>query len=361
MRDFFNTGLATLKLIASLFISIALVACKSYPSSPAPVVDISTKSEHAASSTKSTPSSSTKSAPTQEKDWRPDLYVVKKGDTLFSIGLEHGFDYKEIAQDNQIEPPYTIKIGQTLKLKNLKSNEKSKQPERKVDEKKSVDKKSDEEVVTKPLQADTALPQGKPLNEPIVGKPLDDGKANTATIPAGEPSNAAQTTTTQNPSTIQNPANTADINDKLAPQSRTTSRLANSTPSASLPNTTEWSWPTKGKVVNPFNESSNAKGIDIEGVMGQEINAAGSGKVIYNGADLRGYGNMVIIKHDKDYLSVYAHNSKSLVKEGQQINKGQKIAEMGNSGTDKVKLHFEIRFQGKSVDPMKYLGNLNPQ
>jgi lipoprotein NlpD len=116
-----------------------------------------------------------------------------------------------------------------------------------------------------------------------------------------------------------------------------------------------WAWPTQGKVIKGFSESGSARGIDIAGTMGQPIHAASPGKVIYSGEDLRGYGKLVIIKHDDTFLSVYAHNSKILVKEGQQVLKGQKIAEMGNTDTDQVKLHFEIRQQGKSVDPMKYL------
>ena len=115
-----------------------------------------------------------------------------------------------------------------------------------------------------------------------------------------------------------------------------------------------WAWPTQGKLIARFNEGSN-KGIDIAGTMGQAINAASTGKVIYSGSDLRGYGKLVIIKHNKTYLSVYAHNNKIIVKEGQVVSAGQKIAEMGNTDTNAVKLHFEIRRLGKSVDPAKYL------
>jgi Membrane-bound metallopeptidase len=119
----------------------------------------------------------------------------------------------------------------------------------------------------------------------------------------------------------------------------------------------EWSWPTKGKVVANFNESSN-KGVDIAGTLGQPVHAAAPGRVIYSGSDLRGYGKLVIIKHNPNYLSVYAHNNQILVKEGQQITLGQKIAEMGSTDSNTVKLHFEIRRQGKSVDPLKYLAAL---
>ena len=117
----------------------------------------------------------------------------------------------------------------------------------------------------------------------------------------------------------------------------------------------EWSWPATGKVLAGFNDSGSAKGVDIAGNDGQPVYAAAPGKVVYSGAGLRGYGKLVIIKHNKTYLSAYAHNSQLLVKEGQVIAKGQKIAEMGSTDTDRVKLHFEIRKLGKPVDPLKYL------
>ena len=240
-----------------------------------------------------------------DKDWRPDFYVVKKGDTLYSVGLEHGYDYKEIAQLNQIEQPYVIRVGQSLKLKDAKAPTKNQALQQKVQE---------DDVVIKPLNTDAQAPASTELNEQKV-------------TPASTPARN---------SNIQNIAfgNNEEI--------------------------TEWAWPTKGKITNGFTEGGSAKGIDIEGALGQDINSAGAGKVIYNGSDLRGYGNLVIVKHNKDYLSVYAHNNKILVKEGQQVLKGQKIAEMGSSGADKVKLHFEIRFQGKSVDPTRFLSNLAP-
>ena len=118
----------------------------------------------------------------------------------------------------------------------------------------------------------------------------------------------------------------------------------------------EWAWPHNGKVIGTFNESSN-KGLDIAGNIGQPVLAAAAGKVIYSGSDLRGYGKLVIVKHNALYLSVYAHNSTILVKEGQLVSRGQKIAELGNTESSSAKLHFEIRRQGKSVDPKQYLPN----
>jgi lipoprotein NlpD len=115
-----------------------------------------------------------------------------------------------------------------------------------------------------------------------------------------------------------------------------------------------WIWPSQGSVLNPFNEIKN-KGVDIGGVAGDPVLAAADGRVVYVGAGLRGYGNLIILKHDNVFLSAYAHNRTLLVKEDQSVLKGQKIAEMGNSDADRVKLHFEVRRQGKPVDPLKYL------
>jgi lipoprotein NlpD len=115
-----------------------------------------------------------------------------------------------------------------------------------------------------------------------------------------------------------------------------------------------WIWPSQGSVLTPFNELKN-KGVDIGGVAGDPVLAAADGRVVYVGAGLRGYGNLIILKHDNVFLSAYAHNRTLLVKEDQSVLKGQKIAEMGNSDTDRVKLHFEVRRQGKPVDPLKYL------
>ena len=116
-----------------------------------------------------------------------------------------------------------------------------------------------------------------------------------------------------------------------------------------------WGMPTNGKVVAGFSETDNRKGVDIAGMRGQPVVASAAGKVVYSGSGLRGYGKLIIIKHNKTYLSAYAHNDQILVKEGQSVSKGQKIAEMGNTDADQVKLHFEIRKLGKPVDPAKYL------
>ncbi|MEO8417554.1 MAG: peptidoglycan DD-metalloendopeptidase family protein [Methylophilaceae bacterium] len=285
-----------------------------------------------------------------EKDWRPEVYTVKKGDTLFAIGLEYGYDYKEIAQANNIGLPYVIRIGQQLSFKDLKAAE-----DKPATATKPI---TDGNVVITPLNTESAL---RTLPQPSAGIPLlSEPKA------MREPYSAQALATTSAPPVKPVADATAKPADTLKPEATKPANATNpdvaktDSPTAMADNDAiDWAWPAQGKIVAGFNEAANLKGIDIAGTQGQVVTAAGAGKVIYSGSDLRGYGKLVIIKHNKTYLSVYAHNSQILVKEGQQVSRGQKIAEMGSSDTDQVKLHFEIRRQGKSVDPAKYLSG-NP-
>ena len=325
----------TLAKTYSLFVFSLLLAACTTQQTKAPVIEHTPGAESKATKTKPTKASAQK---TNGKDWRPDTYTVKKGDTLYSIGLDFGYDYKEIAQNNNINPPYVIRVGQQLNIK-AKDQAIAKQAEA-----------NNDDVVIKPLNTDNQMVQGQnntispaSMNTPTLNSPkatrevYSDQAYNAAKVPEAKPLEVK-------------PAETK-LSEVKPAETKTNSVIASD-------DVLDWGLPTKGKVTNGFNEGTSAKGIDIEGAMGQDINAAGNGKVIYNGSDLRGYGNLVIVKHNKDYLSVYAHNSKILVKEGQAVSKGQKIAEMGNSGTDVVKLHFEIRYQGKSIDPTKLLGAL---
>jgi lipoprotein NlpD len=294
-----------------------------------------------------------------EKDWRPELYTVKKGDTLFGIGLEYGYDYKEIAQANNIEQPYVIRIGQQLSFKDLKAADGKLVPT-------AVKSTTDGNVVITPLNTDSVVhvqPQPpQPGGIPLLSEPKAIREPYSlqalATVPAAPvkpaPDITAKAAETLKPETAK-PIDTAKPADAANPETAKTDTPAAAADDEGM----DWAWPTQGKVVAGFNDATNVKGIDIAGTQGQAVTAAGAGKVIYSGSDLRGYGKLVIIKHNKTYLSVYAHNSQILVKEGQQVTKGQKIAEMGSSDTDRVKLHFEIRRQGKSVDPAKYLSG-NP-
>jgi lipoprotein NlpD len=319
-----------MRFIAISLLALLLAACESNP--PAPVIERAPQTKPAPPATKA-PSAK----PAAGKDWRPDIYTVKKGDTLFSIGLEFGYDYKDIATANNIAPPYPIQIGQKLNFTSL--NAKAAPAESKP-----VPVENDDGVVVSPINTDSA---------------------GTTVTPAGTVTKPAQSVVTPvltEPKAFREPYSLEALNRTPVAIKPTETKPADIKPTDTKPIDTKpsddenlsWIWPTQGKTIASFNESSN-KGIDITGSLGQSINAAASGKVIYTGSDLRGYGKLVIIKHNKIFLSVYAHNSKIIAKEGQTVAAGQKIAEMGNTDTNTVKLHFEIRHQGKSVDPAKYL------
>lgn len=305
-----------MKKLAWLAMCLLLAACAT--SQQAPVVERAPKSPKPLSR-----------AAAPEKDWRPDVYIVKKGDTLYAIGLEHGTDYRDIAQWNNIPPPYTISIGQRLRLKAPQIVAKTPEPTG---------------VVVTPLKTEPA-PIAKPL-----------GDTGTATLP---PPSLDQAPLLTQPQAIKLPySEQAMAQTTPPPEATPQSPPVQNDPTPSAINTEDgvsWSWPANGKVVAGFNDTTSAKGLDIAGVQGQAVLAAAAGKVVYSGSGLRGYGNLVIIKHNETYLSAYAHNSKILVKEGQAIAKGQKIAEMGSSDASRVQLHFEIRKLGKPVDPIKYL------
>lgn len=304
----------------ALAIALVLAGCATQKQQ-APVIERAPNPAQRAAPPASTPAKAAKKAVVSgEKDWRPDSYVVKKGDTLYALGLEFGFDYKDIARWNDIEPPYVIKVGRKLKLKE------SGKPAEPV----AVAPANDGAVVT-PMKTESA-PQPKPIGENTAkAEPKASGEAPLKTEPKA----------TKEPWSEQAPA----------PAEKPAEKVADKTPPVVDDEAIEWAFPTQGKVIAGFGDS---KGLDIAGDQGQPILAAAPGKVVYSGSGLRGYGKLVIIKHNKTYLSAYAHNSQILAKEGQEVTKGQKIAEMGNTDADKVKLHFEIRKLGKPVDPANY-------
>jgi lipoprotein NlpD len=162
---------------------------------------------------------------------------------------------------------------------------------------------------------------------------------------------AASTTASPSPS----PSQSAPIASSAKPEAKPESAAPPTTGDNGDDDRLDWAWPAKGKLIGAFSETANLKGIDIAGTAGEPVVASAPGKVVYAGTGLRGYGKLIIIKHNSIYLSAYAHNREILVKEGQQVTRGQKIAEMGNSDTDQVKLHFEIRRLGKPMDPVRYL------
>lgn len=343
-----------------------LAACGSNP--PAPVTDRTpAKPSKPETVSQTTAKSSKANRPTYKPgDWRPDQYTVKKGDTLYSIGLELGYYYKDIALANNIVAPYLIKVGQVLNLASLK--EKVVVTEVKPDAAAGVQPapQDPDGVIITPIGAETASPTTTEsaetpatvavvtITEPKAIRELYSDEALKKPLPAAKAIVVAPSNTATKPAEVT-PTAVKPIDVKpTETKPEATPAAKPETKTAESPEDMEWAWPTKGKVVGNFSEAGN-KGIDIAGSLGQAITAAALGKVIYSGSDLRGYGKLVIIKHNATYLSVYAHNSAIVVKEGQQIARGQKIAEMGNTDSNTVKLHFEIRRQGKSVDPSKYL------
>ena len=306
-----------------LILVVFLASCQSNP--PVKVIDRTPETKPKPPITKPIDKSTA--------DTRPDSYTVKKGDNLLRVGLENGFDYKEIAAANNIPPPYVIRVGQKLDFTSLKAKANSADgvvvTPIKTDPN-TTEIKSTEVKPIEPVKTPPKLSQPKATREDYSIEAMRQTGTKTAeTKPADKPTETKPTNTGND--VTGTPDGVKPVGDEI-----------------------NWSWPTQGKVIAGFSEGVN-KGLDIGGSTGQAIKAAASGKVIYSGSDLRGYGKLVIIKHNKTYLSVYAHNSKILVKEGQIVAEGQKIAEMGNTDSPNTKLHFEIRRQGKSVDPAKYL------
>ncbi|VVN94980.1 peptidoglycan DD-metalloendopeptidase family protein [Pseudomonas fluorescens] len=266
------------RLVIGLVLSTMLVACSSKPSSSVGVVDRN-------------------NAAAQRPAVTTGQYVVRRGDTLFSIAFRYGWDYKALAARNNIPVPYTIHPGQTIRFDGRSGS-------------------TPTAVVTK-----------------VDSTPSSSSKTTVFRRPAGAAAGTAVGTTT---SVASKP-----VAPPLAPAG---------------PAPTGWGWPSNGILIGKFSSNGSLnKGIDIAGDLGQPVLAASDGTVVYAGSGLRGYGELVIIKHSDTYVSAYGHNRRLLVREGQQVKVGQAIAEMGSTGTDRVKLHFEIRRQGKPVDPLQFL------
>lgn len=308
----------------------------------------------------------------REPDWRPSTHVVERGDTLHAIALAYGYDYREIAELNGIGPPYLIRIGQELKLPGGTGAAQpgvagaTAQPAPGV-------------AVTAPLRQPGAI-EGKPLTA-ADSRPVTKTQPKALKLPYSPEAltqiaelERDQDQPERAPAKVAEAPAVVRIEPKSEPVKPETAKAETPKPKGVSEDnkpltsgdaradvateadeeTLEWVWPASGKIVAGFSEGG-AKGVDIGGRSGQPVIAAAPGKVVYSGNNLRGYGNLVIIKHNKTYLSAYAHNSLVVVKEGQSVSRGQKIAEMGKTDADSVKLHFEIRRFGKPVDPLKYL------
>ncbi|WP_061707378.1 murein hydrolase activator NlpD [Pseudenterobacter timonensis] len=253
-------------------------------------------------------------------------YTVKRGDTLFYIAWITGNDFRDLAQRNNVQAPYALNVGQTLQVGNATG--KPLTPGNTV----SATDVTAQNNSVKPAQNSTAVV----ASQPTITYSEDSGEQS-----------ANKMLPNNKPATVVTAPVTAPAVSSTAP---TASSVSSSSPIST------WRWPTDGKVIENFSSSEGGnKGIDIAGSKGQPIVATADGRVVYAGNALRGYGNLIIIKHNDDYLSAYAHNDTMLVREQQEVKAGQKIATMGSTGTSSTRLHFEIRYKGKSVNPLQYL------
>jgi lipoprotein NlpD len=307
---------------------------------PAPVVD------------RLPPPAAKPAAPSAAPSTQPETYVVKRGDTLYSIALDQGVDWRDLAAWNQLSDPTRLSVGQSLVVR---------RPGPAADGPVTVSPVAPSQpIAVRPLGADApsgtapaaAVPAPGTLRTEPKGARLPYSDENLAALQRSDAARAAAsarpepTPPAAAPSPKPEPPPVAKIEPAPTPK-----------PEPDGPEErVDWSWPTAGRVVANFNGAGN-KGLDIGGRVGDPVYASAGGQVVYSGEGIPAYGKLVIIRHNGTYLSAYAHNSQILVKEGQSVSKGQKIAELGSSGADTAKLHFEIRRLGKPVDPLQYLPN----
>ncbi len=272
-----------------------------------------------------------------------ESYTVKSGDTVYSIAREHGMDFRELIAINSIDSPNRIVPGKVLKVRPQGAGSATGEAGGGVASTAPV---TTEVVQSRPIGGDAG--QGA-----VVQKPLAAPSGNTD-AQKREPKGGKEAYSEQALARAQASTAPAKVGDQAAAKGDAKAgEGAAGSGAAAGTDDVAWAWPASGKMIATYNEGGN-KGIDIGGKAGDPVLAAGDGKVIIANT-LRGYGKLVIIKHNSTYVSVYGHNQTLLVKEGQMVSKGQKIAEMGSSDTDQVKLHFEVRSQGKPLDPLKFL------
>ncbi|NUZ08032.1 peptidoglycan DD-metalloendopeptidase family protein [Piscinibacter koreensis] len=315
----------TAAIIAALLVS----AC-STPRTPAPVETRPPPPRPTRAGAATTPSTPVAAPavdpatlPGAENAGKPGYYSVKPGDTLMRIATQSGNNWRDLVRWNNLENPNVIEVGQVLR------------------------------VVPPGVEPGVATSRGVTAAN-IETRPLDarapaSTSSTTATTlpPVGRAGSAPAAAASSAATATPNPVGAA---------SSPASGAQTATPPPTLPADDEeiaWSWPTSSSPA-PYNEAK-AKGLVFPGKAGDAVLAAADGRVVYAGSGLRGYGNLVIIKHNSTYLTAYAHNRSLLVKEDQMVRRGQKIAEMGSTDADSVQLHFEIRKQGKPVDPSRLL------
>ena len=311
--------------MAAMVIALLSAGCSTHRNA-APVI------EHGAQSRRGNMEQTAVTAASRESNV-PGYYIVKKGDTLNQIAAQFNQDPRDLARWNNLANPNDIKVNQALRVKSAEAMLHTASP-----------------VQVSDVQSDNAGIEVRPLNAPAVPN-AEAVVSMHKTSPLGvkrpySENTLAELQKTDAPAVVAaSGKNNPSANNEKTIEMRS---VANSDDA-----NVSWVWPVEGKIINDFEKSR--KGLDIAGTNGQKVGAAAAGKVMYAGSGIRGYGQLVIIKHTSNLLSAYAYNKTILVKEGQAVSKGQQIAEMGNSDSDSTKLHFEIRQQGKPVDPKRFL------
>lgn len=327
---------------------IALLLAGCATKSPAPVAERTARPAGATPEKTETPA-----APPQPKVARPGYYIVKPGDTLIRIALDQGQNYRDIAAWSGLENPNLIEVGQELRVRPPESGAVARPVAPSGVEVRPV-------ATSNGAVAPAAAGSDGVRREPKGGKvPYSEQAWALAQKPetpivvarieprpdAGKPEAVKPEAAKPEPKPETKPEPKEDKKPEPAKPAPATS---------GEDGRIDWAWPASGRIIAGFNDTSS-KGVDLAGKTGDPVLAAASGRVVYAGTGLRGYGKLVIVKHDNNFLSAYAHNQNLLVKEGQAVSKGQKIAELGDTDSDRPKLHFEIRKQGKPVDPGKFL------
>lgn len=272
------------------------------------------------------------------------LYRVKAGDTLYSLSLRYDKDFRELAKLNKLDEKYTIYIDQVLRLE-------PEGYEASVAAKTAAEPPAGTTVTTVTTTVTThPISNAKPLaTAPLATGPAKEKKGTTPPVASSSVVATAPTAIKQD----KKPAIPAKVVNSVT---KTSPSVSSSMQAISKSGSLSWSWPVTGQLVKRFSsEGVGSKGIDIAGKRGDPVKAASDGVVVYAGEGLVGYGKLIIIRHNDDYISAYAHNDRLIASEGQRVKLGQTIAEVGSTGAERDKLHFEIRYQGKPVDPLTIL------
>ena len=281
----------------ALALAVMLLSGCTLTPNRAPIEDrgVGTRPPMASGTAVATVAEPTKPLPGAENAGKPGYYSVKASDTLIRIALENGQNWKDLVKWNNLDNPNVIEVGQVLRV---------------------VPPGVDPNASTRPVT--TSRVETRPL----------DAKPATGTASA-PPATASASAPVPAPVTANSASRDGDED-------------------------VHWGWPAAGPVIAPFDDGK-VKGLVLGGKVGDPVLAAADGRVVYAGSGLRGYGNLIILKHNNTYLTAYAHNQTLLVKDDQAVKRGQKIAEMGSTDADSVQLHFEIRKQGKPIDPARLL------